>query len=304
MRELRDVATALAILAGTVGGVAAATMGLTALMIPASATAVATPTPVPSFDLAVAPTAIGGSLEVTGDRVGTMTLDTATGTGGRYQVLEGGGVSVRPAEDVELRGPDGRIRFDRNDGSVSQIDFNELSFYLDPGECTVTLGAGHPDNGLMAALVECPDIADIRDNGVVTIAGIVALPVEVLRGRDGLPETGGELALAPESVAPGDAEITSVTLEETEIFLDVPPGEDGRITSGSFTEAGGMAVEYDPVAERFYLTQVSAGDFYALASEPCPVATQDLGASVIRSESSAWNSNAPNGPTPRVTRSA
>lgn len=277
MRGLREWATALGILAGTVGGVAAVTIGLTALMIPASATAVARPTPAQTFDLDTAPTVIGGSMEVTGDRVGTLALDESTGIGSRYQVRDDGGVSVRPAQQAELRGPEGHIRFDRDDGSVTQIDFDDLTFYLDPGECAVTLGAAHPDNGLMAALVECLDIADIRDNGVVSIAGIVALPAEVLRGRGGLPGSGGVLELASESMDPGEEHVTSASLEEAEIFLDVPPGEDGRVTAGSFTEDGGVAVEYDPEAERFYLTQVSAGDLYATMSHPCPVTTQDLG---------------------------
>lgn len=278
MRAVRQWGTALGILAGTIGGVAVVTMGLTALMIPASATAVATPTPVPSLDLAVAPTAIGGRLEVTGDRVGTLALDEATGTDTRYQVREDGLVSVRPPQEVELRGPDAHIRFDRDDGSVTQIDVEDLTFYLDPGECTVTLGAAHPENGLMAALIECPDIVDIRGNGAVSITGIVALPVEVLRGRGGLPESGGVVELASESVEPGEVEITSGAMEEAELFLDVPPGDDGRITAGSFTEnGGGIAVEYDPETGRFYTTQVSAGDVYALAAEPCPVTTQELG---------------------------
>ncbi len=277
MRVLREWGIAVGILAGTVGGVAAVTMGLSALMIPASATAVATPTPVPTFDLDTAPTAIGGRLEVTGDRAGTMSLDEAVGTGIRFQAREDGGFTSRPPTDAELRGADGRLRFDRNDGSVTQIDFEDLTFYLDPGECTVTMGAAHPDNGLMAALLECPDIADIRDNGVVSISGIVALPVEVLRGRGGLPETGGEVTLTPESVTAGEPEVTTVTLEELELFLDIPPGEDGRITSGGFTEAGGIAVEYDPGTQVFYVTQVSAGDLYAVTTDPCRVANEDLG---------------------------
>ncbi len=277
MRVLREWGTGLGILAGTVGGVAVMTMALTALMIPASATAVATPTPVPTFDLDTAPTAIGGSLRVTGDRTGTMALDEAVGTGPRVQAREEGGFSSRPAADVELRGPDARVQFDRNDGSVTQIGFEDMAFYLDPGECTVTMGAAHPQNGLMTAMVECTDIADIRDKGVVSIAGIVALPVEVLRGRAGIPESGGEVTLTPESVGPGEPQVTMVTLEEAELFLDVPPGEDGRITSGGFTEAGGFAVEYDPEAEIFYLTQVSAGDLYAVATDPCPVTTGELG---------------------------
>lgn len=271
MRVMRNAATAIAILAGTVGGVAAATMGLSALLIPASATAVATATPVPSFELAVAPTAIGGRLEVTGDRTGTMTLDEAAGIGGRHEVREGGGVVILPASDAVLSGPDGRVTFRRESGEVARIEFDDLSIYLDPGDCTVTEGAINAEQELMAALIECPNVADVRGRGVVSIAGVVALPIEALRGRDGLPETGGRLELV------GTSDATSATLDEAEIFLDVPPDEDGRVTAGAFTEAGGVAVEYDPEAEQFYLTQVSAGESYATGSEPCPITARDLG---------------------------
>ena len=267
MRALRDAATALAILAGTVGGVAAATMGLSALMIPAAATAVATATPVPSFDLAAAPTAIGGRLEVTGDRSGTLLFESASGLGGRHQVQEDGSILILPDSAPELSGPDGNITFERDTGEVTLIEFDDLSLYLDPGECTVTEGAINQEAGLMAALVECPDIADIRGNAVVSVAGVVALPIEIVRGRAGLPQSGGTVEVGG----------TRLTLDETVIFLDQAPDDDGRITAGAFTEDGGMAVEYDPDAERFYLTQVSVGDLYAVASAPCPIMAQDLG---------------------------
>ena len=267
MSGLRDVATAVAILAGTVGGVAAATMGLTALIIPASATGVATATPVPTFDLAVAPTAIGGQLAVSGDRSGTLLFESASGIGGRHQAGEDGTILILPDTPPALSGPDGRITFERDTGDVTLIEFDDLSLYLDPGECLITEGAINEEAGLMAALVECPDIADVRGDGVVSVAGVVALPIEIVRGRAGLPQSGGTVEVGG----------TPLTLDETVLFLDTAPDDDGRITAGTFTEDGGMAFEYDPAAERFYLTQVSVGDLYAVASEPCPITAHDLG---------------------------
>lgn len=267
MTSGRGIVGGLVILAATIGGVAAATLGLTAIMIPAAATGEATPTPQPSFDLAVAPTAIGGILEVSGDRSGTMLLDTASGMSGRYELREDGLVSIFPASDAALSGPDGRITFERHTGEVTVIEYGGLSFYLDPGECTVTEGAVNEQAGLMTALVECPEIADIRGNGVVSVAGVVAMPIETLRGRAGLPVSGGSLEIGE----------SSLTFDEAEIVLDGEPGENGRITTGSFTEEGGMAFEYDPDAEQLYLTTVSVDDLYAVASEACPIASHELG---------------------------
>lgn len=44
-----------------------------------------------------------------------------------------------------------------------------LSFFLDPGQCTVTHGEVNgevnQETGLMAALIECREIADVRGQG-------------------------------------------------------------------------------------------------------------------------------------------
>jgi hypothetical protein len=273
----RDVVVKLAFLVGTIGGVAAATMGIVALVVPASVTVGDAPTPEPSFDVGVAPVAIGGRLEIAGERTGSMEFDAASGIGSRYQV-DGDVVSIAPASDPTLSGPDGRIAFDRDTAEITVIEFDDLAIYLDPGECTVTEGAINDEAGLMAALVDCPGVEDIRGRGVVSVTGVVALPIETVRGRGDLPPNGGTLALERDEGDSPDADEMSVSLEDAELFLDeVPQEDDDRLTAASFTERGGVAVQYDPAADAFYLTDVSVGDQYATASEPCPIAAEDLG---------------------------
>jgi hypothetical protein len=255
-----------------VAAVVVITFGLAAGLAPSPISAEPSATPEPTFDLGIAPLAIGGRLEVRGDREGTLVLDEATGIGPRYAPMEDGGVSIRPAEDLMLRGPEGRITFDREAVAVTQIDFEELSFYLDLDDCVVTPGAVNPATDLMAGLVECNDIVDIRGNGTVSIAGVVALPAPVLRGRGDLPPTGGTLDIGGEAM----------TFPDVEIFLGSEPDPDGRIRWGHFTDNAGLdnagfAFEYDPDADRFYLIQVSIGEMYAVASEPCPITADELG---------------------------
>lgn len=271
MSVMRDAAGGLAILAATVGGVAAVAFGLGALIVPASATAEPTATPEPIFDLAVAPNAIGGRLEIEGDRTGTMTLDSASGIGGRYQVLDDGSIAIRAADaPMELRAADGHVRFDRDSGEVTHIAYNGLSIYVDPGECTITHGAINQATELMAALIECPEISDVRDQGIVSVTGVIALPAEVLRGRGDLPPTGGSV----------EVDGSTITLDEAEIFLDGEPLEEtGRIQWGMFDadRASGILLEYDPEADRWFLRDAFSNDDYASLEEPCPIAAEELG---------------------------
>lgn len=271
MNQMRGAVGGVAILAATVGGVAAVAFAFGAWITPTATLAEPTPTLEPTFDLAVAPKAIGGSLQITGDRTGTLTLDTATGTGGRQEIRDDGAVVVMPAEDtVMLRGADGDIRFERDTGAVTHIAYDGLSIYVDPGQCEVTHGAVNEGNDLMAALVECSDIADVRGQGVVTVTGVIALPADALLGRGDLPPTGGSL----------EVDGSTITLDEAEIFLDGQPlDETGRIQSGWFDADGasGIVLEYEPEADRWFLTHAYSGDEHATLEEPCPIAAEELG---------------------------
>lgn len=271
MNQMRGAGGGFAILAATVGGVAAVAFALGALIVPAASLAEPTPTPEPTFDLAVAPDAVGGSLEISGDRSGTMTLDTATGIGGRFELLEDGNVRIRDANaPIELSGPAGHIRLGSDSGEVTHIAYDGLSIFLDAGECAITPGAVDEATGLMAALVECPDVADLRGQGVITVAGIIALPAETLLGRGELPPTGGSL----------DVDGTTITFEDADIFLDGEPFEEtGRIGWGMFDadSGSGISLEYDPEADQFFLGGAFSEETYAGLEEPCPIVTEELG---------------------------
>jgi len=294
----RRVLAPLALLFGTVGGVAAVTFGLAAALAPGSSVAEPTATLVPSFDTAVAPEAVGGRLSVEGDRTGIMTLDAATGIGGRYEVREGGGVLFQPPEGSGLQGVDGRIVFGRGSGEVTLIDYDGLSFYLEPGECTVTHGAVNQETELMAALIECPEIADVRGKGVVSIAGVIALPADVLRGRGDLPPTGGSIEVAG----------TSVEFDEAEIFISEPPEGYDRTQWSIFTDdfASGIHLEYDSKSGRYFLGALSVNEDYAVLSEPCPIASDELGrinevTTTVRLELDCRDVDVPGGATGSVT---
>jgi hypothetical protein len=271
MNRVRGALGGLAILAATVGGVAAIAFGLGAWITPAASLAEPTPTPAPSFDLAVAPDAAGGSLEISGHRSGTMTLNAATGVGGRYELQEDGSVMIRDANaPIELSGPSGHVRFDRDSGEVTHIAYDGLSIFLDAGECAISHGAVDEATGLMAALVECPDIADVRGQGVISVEGIVALPAEALLGRGDLPSTGGSIEL----------DGGTITLQEADIFLDGQPIEEtGRIQWGTFDAdtGAGILLEYDPAADRFFLGGAFSAGTSAALEDACPIATEELG---------------------------
>lgn len=271
MNLVRSALGGLAILAATVGGVAAIAFALGAWITPAASLAEPTPTPQPSFDLSVAPDAVGGSLEISGDRTGTMALDEATGTGGRFELQEDGSVRIGDANaPIELSGPAGHIRFDSDSAEVTHIAYDGLSIFVDAGECAVTPGAVNDATGLMAALVECSGVADVRAQGVISVAGVVALPAETLVGRGELPPTGGTV----------EVDGTAITFDEADIFLDGEPVEEtGRIQWAMFEgdSASGILFEYDPEADLFFLGGPFSEETYAGLEEPCPIAAEELG---------------------------
>jgi hypothetical protein len=187
-----------------------------------------------------------------------------------YEVRDDGTVVIPPAQDAFLEGPDGRIRFQRGTGLITLIDYDGLSFYPEPDDCDVTLGALNEENGLMAALVECAELADIRGGGTVSLAGVLALPADVLRGRGDIPETGGSV----------DVDGSTVTFTEAEIYLDqrVSPEEE-RIHWGIHTPdfLSSLYFEYDIDSDQFFLNAITIQDESAVLEEPCALDAEELG---------------------------
>lgn len=264
-----DVVRSLAVLGATIGGVAITTFVLAGLMAPnGTAQAGPTVTPEPSFDVVVAPEVVGGRLQVTGDRSGTFVLDTTKGNVS-YQPREDGAISLVQGETF-LSGPEGRIAFDPTSGEITQIDFMDMAFYIDPGECTVTVGEQNPDSGLMSASVECTEIADIRDKGVVSIAGVVAVPGSVFRAKAHLPAPSGTLDLGDTAIdlAGATGLMSGSQVVDTERLPVTVHAADGNTF---------VTMELDAQAGGWFLTGAFADGAYIEVTEPCPAEAEDLG---------------------------
>ena len=127
------------------------------------------------------PRGLDWTLTVTGDRHGTFRLTTAS-VQGQYALV----------------GDDGRIVFEGPPAAVTQISYDGLEFFPDPGTCTITPGDLHSATGVGEAELRCDDLADIRGNGVITITGAISLPLDLL-GESDLPPSGGSVEVGGEA---------------------------------------------------------------------------------------------------------
>ena len=257
----------MAMLGATLVGVAGVTLLLIGVISP-HATAEPTPSAAPSFDLAIAPDRIGGRLAVTGDRSGTLLIERVQG-GVQSAAAEGDSVSVQRGP-FRLIGENGQVMFggDPEDG-VTQIDFDDLSFYLDPGDCDITLGERNDANGLMAVRLDCPELADLRGGGIVSVEGVVAVPGDVLGERGDVPPSGGSVTVGDETVELSELIMVGggELVETGRVPLSVHGADPDTV----------LGLEYDPDTAEIFLTYMIAGGIPLTLPEPCPVMVEDLG---------------------------
>lgn len=189
---MTDWLRSLTVLAVSFAGVVVLTMGLAVLIVPASVGSSETPggaasgapaTPAPIGDLDAVPTAIGGTLLVTGDREASLVVDRES-TDGQYGLV----------------GDDARIFLGGDPLSVTQMNLDGLSFFPDPDECEITPGRFDPEIGIASARIRCDDLADIRDSGVVTVDGVLGVAGDMLRMRGDLPPSGGMATVGDEAL--------------------------------------------------------------------------------------------------------
>jgi hypothetical protein len=183
---MSDWFRSLSVLGIAFAGVAALTLGLAALIVPGAAGSAQAPTvptpdasgevPLPSTDGPI--TTIGGVLAVTGDRDGSFVLDR--------EATEQG---------YALVGADGRIFFGGNPLEVERISYDGLEFYLDPGDCTLAPGERDDPTGVAGVTIACEEIADVRDGGVVSLAGTLGVSADMLGLRGDLPPSGGTIEI-------------------------------------------------------------------------------------------------------------
>lgn len=215
------------------------------------------------------PTAIGGELQISGAREGTITLDGQV-DGPTYGLGSG----------------QARVFFESDPLAINQMSYDGLAFFPEPADCEFTIGQHNEETGLAAVQITCAELVDIRGNGTVSISGFAALPADLVVDLD-LPETGG-------TVTVGD-----VTFEPEDPVLFIGPSFEGsganEIGMNLFTPDIGPGAEdtaavffaYDGTTDTLTLTQVSLRRGVAEV-DPGECETQNEELTVINPQASIW----------------
>ncbi len=124
---------------------------------------------------------VGGALAFSGDHSGTLEL-TRDSLEGAYGLL----------------GSNGRMTLEGQPGVITQISFDGWEFFPDPEQCTIVAGDADAQLGLASAEIACTELVEIRDKGVVSVAGTINLPADRAGPRP-LPATGGTAAVGDEA---------------------------------------------------------------------------------------------------------
>lgn len=244
-------------LLGAAGIVALAVLGLARLTIPDDPTfidglsdAAAGDDGSPDF----MPTAIGGQLEVSGAREATITLD---------QVANGPSFGLRNSKT--------RIFFQGGPLTVSQFEYDGLSFFPDPEECQFADGEHNEDTGLAAAQVSCPELTDIRGNGTLTVEGVVVLPADLVLALE-IPETGGVLTVGNEQWEAVQPMLMLGGLGSISV------GDSGNgLWLGDFEHTKGVFLEHDEDSGTLSLSSmIHDGEIHEIASASCTIDGQEL----------------------------
>jgi hypothetical protein len=147
------------------------------------------------------------------------------------------------------------------------MSYDGLAFFPEPEACEFTEGQHNEGAGIVAVQVTCAELADIRDNGSISLDGYAALPVTLV--LEGIPRPGG-------TVRVGNDEWT---VGESTLLIGGSFGDDdvgfwlGSIDSHPLA----FYFSYDLVTGELTLTRV--GDLEQTTEVPpeaCEVGTEEL----------------------------
>lgn len=194
---MNDWQRSLAVLGAAFVAVGLATM-LVALLIAGGPSSLASRqpngSPSPSADGTAEPiatTGIGGALQITGDRTEVFVLDR--------EVINDFGYA--------LAGPEGQIRFTAHPAAISRIEYDGLTFFVEPTACALAPGERDEATGLAPVGLTCEEMAELRGSATISITGTVRLPADMAGVRGDLPETGGELSVGDEVMTFAEARL-------------------------------------------------------------------------------------------------
>lgn len=203
------------------------------------------------------PTAEGGSLAVTGDRPGTLVLDRVNEEGSGYAIV----------------GDKGKVILGRDPIEITQVTFDGLDFYTDPGDCTIAPGEYNADAGVAWADLECTEVRDIRDKATISIAGRVAVAANMLGLTGDLPEPGGTVSFGDASVTADWATFT-MTVRPSRAGVD----DDTAMSIGGMDPYWGLEFSWNADTDRLSLFQVNYGTGRAQAeADACTIDRRVIG---------------------------
>jgi hypothetical protein len=260
---MTDWIRSLAVLAASFAGVVVLTFGLAVLIVPDPVGSTDEPdgtdpsgapaSAAPIGDIDDVPTEIGGTLVVTGDREVNLPVDREA-TDGQYGLI----------------GDDARVFIGGDPLSIVQMNLDGLSFFPDPDECTITPGQLNQEIGVASARLACEGLADIRDNGVVSVDGVVGIAADMLGMRGDLPPSGGTVTLGDETLEFGEAVLYAFPVS----VIDGPDQTNMGLVDGR-TE---LYFSYDVQTHRIALVSIERDDVPTeVPAEACSIATRELG---------------------------
>lgn len=202
------------------------------------------------------PSAEGGQLEITGAVEGSVSLER-TAQGPTYG----------------LENSDMKIFFESNPLVISQMSYEGLAFFPEEGDCEFTEGTHNEESGLVAVEISCEELVDIRENGTITVEGVLALPANLVIERD-LPDTGGTV-----TIGNTERELSP----DVTLFVFPDHGSDEGLSFSAVTDDTDASVtlifNYDPESEVLTLSRVSyEGDQVDIGPGQCSTESEQLAA--------------------------
>lgn len=200
------------------------------------------------------PTAVGGTLTVSGDREGAFVLARET-TENRYGLV----------------GPEGRVLFEGDPVTVARVQYDGLEFFIAPGDCTVTPGDRHDPTGVAGADIHCEAIEDVRGNGTINLGGRVGVAATLFGLRGDLPESGGTLTVDGEALEVGQTFVvipTGGSFFGTSFFVGQIVTADGRVS---------LHLDYDTQTHQLTVSEINADGETVRPGGGCHVDEREIG---------------------------
>lgn len=208
------------------------------------------------------PTREGGSLALTGDRTGTLGLDS----------VQDGGPKDGAGFEYELSGGAGRVRITGAPPVLRQLSFEGLNFITDSDDCTITPGELNQEAGIGWADIDCEDLTDVRDTATVSISGRLGVAAVLLGLTDDLPKPGGSVLFGDRALA---AEWATFTMEARSAAYGI---DYTAMAIGGRDPFWQLEFGWDARTDRLMLSYVSFGDGTTAAGpDACTIDRRVLG---------------------------